>query len=74
MLNITGTEPDEPGYVAVLPDGTRPGFTSSLNVVTRQTVANAGMGNLGPADGLDLYTMRPVHMVLDTSGYFVDGS
>jgi hypothetical protein len=74
MLNITGTEPDEPGYVAVLPDGTRPGFTSSLNVVTRQTVANAGMGNLGPADGLDLYTMRPVHIVLDTSGYFVDGS
>jgi hypothetical protein len=75
MLNVTGTEADEPGYVAVLPDGALAGLTSTLNIqAAGQTVANAAIGDLGPAQGLDLYAFRAVHIVLDTSGYFVDGS
>ncbi|MDH6136407.1 PKD repeat protein [Kitasatospora sp. MAA4] len=71
VLNVTATEPDLPGFLAVYPDGgARPG-TSSVNFSAGQTVPNLVTTGLGANGQVDVYNHSGhTHAVVDAFGYF----
>ncbi|MDH6136410.1 PKD repeat protein [Kitasatospora sp. MAA4] len=71
VLNVTATEPDLPGFLAVYPDGgARPG-TSSVNFAAGQTVPNLVTTGLGANGQVDVYNHSGhTHAVVDAFGYF----
>ena len=69
-LNVTVTEPDEPGFVTVYPGNASRPLTSNLNYVRGQTIPNAVIVGLGPTGTVDLYTSQTTHIIVDVVGYF----
>ncbi len=69
MLNVTVTEPNGPGYLTVFPCDPQPPFTSNLNFVAQQTVANAVLAKLDPSGDVCFYTTTTTHLVVDVTGY-----
>jgi hypothetical protein len=70
VLNVTVTEPDEPGFVTVYPGNASRPLTSNLNYVRGQTIPNAVIVGLGPTGTVDLYTSQTTHIIVDVVGYF----
>jgi len=70
VLNVTITEPDQPGFLTVYPgNGARPP-TSNLNYLKNETIPNAVIVGLGFTGTIDLYTSQTTYVVVDVVGYF----
>jgi hypothetical protein len=68
---VTATEPTAAGFVTVWPaGGTRP-LVSNLNVIRGNTVANSAVVRLSATGAIDVYTQKPVHVVIDVTGAFL---
>jgi hypothetical protein len=75
-LNVTVTEPQGEGYVAVAPwDGPPPGG-SMLNFLPGQTVASAAVTAIGATGRVGVFngSPHPHHQVVDLNGLFVDAT
>lgn len=68
MVNITVTEPVGAGVVTAWGDGGRPG-TSNLNYIAAQTVANAALVPLSSEGGINVWTSRSTHVIIDVQGW-----
>ncbi|MDH6132701.1 PKD repeat protein [Kitasatospora sp. MAA4] len=71
VLNITATEPTQPGFLTVWADGAdRPG-TSNLNFTAGQTVPNHVTTPVGADGAFDVYNFSgSTQVVADLFGYF----
>jgi hypothetical protein len=72
LLNVTVTQPSEPGFVTVYPCGSPLPVASSLNYAAGQTIANAVIAKLGEGGRVCLYTLADTHLVVDVNGYYLD--
>lgn len=72
-LNITVTEPTDPGNLRLFPGGTFAPPTSVINYRAGQTRANNGIAALGPDGTIQIRSDQAagtVHVILDVNGYF----
>jgi hypothetical protein len=70
VLNLTATEPDQPGFLTVWPAGSDRPLASALNFLPGDNVANLVMVQLGPGGTLSLYQFGgTTHVVADVVGY-----
>jgi hypothetical protein len=70
VLNLTATEPTQPGFLTVWPAGTDRPLASALNFMPGDNVANLVMVRLGPGGVLSLYQFGgATHVVADVVGY-----
>ena len=72
-LNVTVTEPDQPGFVTVYPCGTLP-TASSLNFVAGQTVPNAVLAPISGRGTVCFHSNTRAHLLADVNGWFEAGS
>jgi hypothetical protein len=73
VLNVTVTNPEGPGFVAVYPAGTpRPG-TSSVNFVAGQTVSNSVTVGVAGSTVL-LYGIARTDVVVDVMAYYAQSN
>lgn len=72
VANLTATDASAGGYVTAYPRGYGRPDTSNLNLNAGQTRAVGIMTKLNSVDGvvgIDLYTERGAHLLLDVAGY-----
>jgi hypothetical protein len=70
VLNLTATEPTQPGFLTVWPAGTDRPLASALNFLPGDNVANLVMVRLGPGGALSLYQFGgATQVVADVVGY-----
>jgi hypothetical protein len=70
VLNLTATEPTQPGFLTVWPAGGERPLASALNFLPGDNVANLVMVSLGPGGVLSLYQFGgTTHVVADLVGY-----
>ncbi len=72
-LNVTVTEPDQPGHLVLFPTGLAAQKTSTINFSAGQTRANNAamvLGAAGTVSVLNGQAAGAVHVILDVSGYF----
>jgi hypothetical protein len=71
VLNVTATQPTEPGYITVYPTGTTAPTASSLNFVAGQDIANLVTAKVGTNGQVDIYNFAGETQVLfDVVGWF----
>ena len=72
-INVTATDPTEPGYIQVFPaDKGTPGASSSVNVDhPGQTVASFVIVGLDATGHFSIFTQSSTQLVVDVFGYFV---
>jgi alpha-tubulin suppressor-like RCC1 family protein len=72
VLNVTVTQPRNPGYITVYPDGSPKPLSSNLNFTPGETIPNLVIAPVGPDGKVDLYngSAGTVQLVADVSGYF----
>ncbi|MCB1002226.1 MAG: 5'-nucleotidase C-terminal domain-containing protein [Acidimicrobiales bacterium] len=68
-LNVTATNPVNPGYVTAYPCGTKPP-TSNLNFLAGQTVANAVVTSLSSSGTVCFASSVDTDLVVDINGWF----
>lgn len=68
MASITATEPVGNGVLTAWGDGGRPG-TSNLNYAAGQTIANAALVPLTAEGGINVWTSRATHVIVDVQGW-----
>ncbi|MEV6210389.1 PKD domain-containing protein [Kitasatospora sp. NPDC051914] len=73
VLNVTATQPTNPGYLTVWPDGTaRPG-TSNLNLAPGVTTPNHVTTPLGTNGRANIYNFSGnTHVIADLAGWFTE--
>jgi hypothetical protein len=69
-LNITVVDAAAPGFITVFPCGSPQPNASNLNYTTGQTIPNAVVTKIGTGGKVCLYTLAPVHLIVDVNGYF----
>jgi hypothetical protein len=76
VFNVTVTEPTEPSYLTVYPDGPPRPLASNLNFVANQTVPNLVMVAAGNVNArVDFYNfLGATHVVVDWFGVFTNAS
>jgi hypothetical protein len=73
MLNVTATEPSQPGYVTVFPTGAPTPTASNLNFLPGQNIANLVTAKVGANGSVTIYNFSGTTQVLfDVVGYFTD--
>jgi hypothetical protein len=73
VMNVTATEPSEPSFLTVHPDGTFPPNASNLNFVGGQTIPNLVTVKLGSSGAARIFNrFGGVHVVADVAGYFTE--
>jgi hypothetical protein len=74
--NLTVTEGEDRGWVAVWPEGApQPSpLVSSINFVPGVNIANAVIAPLGTNGGITLYPRVGTHVVIDVNGYYDTGA
>ena len=70
VLNITGTEATEAGYVTVWPCGADMPTASNLNLDQGGTAANLVLSKVGSGGEVCIFTERGTHLIADLSGWF----
>ncbi|MFN8020569.1 MAG: DUF4394 domain-containing protein [Acidimicrobiales bacterium] len=70
VLNTTGTEATDDGYVTFFPTGTTRPEVSNHNLVADQTRANLVVVKLGAGGKVSAFTQRGTHLVVDVVGYY----
>lgn len=74
VLNVTVTEPTQPGFVTVWPSGEPMPVASSLNFIRGQTVPNLVMSKVAENGRVSFYNLTgQSHLVIDLMGYFTTG-
>lgn len=74
VLNVAVTETAGPGFVTVYPDGeTRP-TTSALNYAVNDTTSNLVIARLSASGRACFWSMTPVHLIADVTGWFPSGA
>lgn len=75
VANVTAVNPEGSGFITAYAGDPRPN-TSHLNYVTGQDRANLALISLAPDGSLSLYngSKTSVDLVVDITGYFVEGS
>jgi hypothetical protein len=73
VLNVTATQPTDPGYLTVYPCGTPPPLASNVNYVAGQTVPNLVVVKIGDGGNVCINSSATAHVVADLSGYHKDG-
>jgi hypothetical protein len=69
-INLTATEASEGSFLTAYPCGTRPA-TSTVNLVPSQgAAANGAMVKLSGAGEVCVYTLKPVHVIVDINGIY----
>ncbi|MEZ5215323.1 MAG: hypothetical protein R2715_01725 [Ilumatobacteraceae bacterium] len=74
VVNVTGVDATESGYVTVWPCGQTMPTASNLNLVQGHTRANLVVSKLGTNGRVCIYTERGTHLIADIAGYFPAGS
>jgi hypothetical protein len=69
-LNVTVTEPAEPGFVTVYPCGADRPTASNLNFAFGQTIPNAVIATVGSGGAVCLFASAATHLVVDVNGWF----
>jgi hypothetical protein len=70
VLNLTATEPTQPGFLTLWPAGQDQPVASALNFLPGDNVANLVMVRLGQGGALSLYQFGgTTHVVADVVGY-----
>lgn len=74
-LNVTVTQPQQPGFLTVYPAGDPLPNASNLNFVPRQDVPNHVIVKVGTDGNVKVHNSSggTVHMVADLAGYFAGG-
>jgi len=70
VLNVTVTEPTEPGFITVYPCGIDRPLASNLNYGVGTTAANAVIVKVGAGNKVCLFNSNPTQVIADVSGYF----
>ena len=74
VLNVTATEPTQPGFLTLRPAGSPLPVASNLNFSAGQTRAEIATVTLNDAGELTVFYGGPaggkVHVVIDVSGYY----
>ena len=70
VLNITVTEPQNPGYITIWPCGEPRPNASNLNYTTSTTIANLVITKIGANGKICLYTQATTHLIADINGYY----
>jgi hypothetical protein len=71
-LNITALDPTRAGYVTAFPCGGAIPATSSVNFGAGETIPNMAVTRLGTGGRVCLFTLVPMDLIVDVSGYFAD--
>lgn len=75
VINVTVTNPTQPGYLAVFPAGQGTPVASNLNFAAGQTVANRVIAKLGAGGAIGIYAFGgSVDVIVDVMGWFTDGT
>jgi hypothetical protein len=76
VLNVTVTDPTNPGFVTVSGDGTARPDVSNLNFVKAQTVPNLVIAPIGTNGKVALYngSAGTIQLIADVSGYYLSGA
>jgi hypothetical protein len=75
-LNVTITQPTNPGYLILYPYGITQPLVSTINFAPGDTIANGAIVPLtaGPTNNIsvypELYGGGTIHLILDVTGYF----
>ena len=69
-LNVTSTQPDEPGFLTVYPCGTEPPDASNVNYVANQTVPNLVTAKLSNEGKVCIYTSATTHVIADLAAWY----
>ena len=70
VLNVTGVEPDSPGFVTVWPCGAARPNASNLNLAPGAISPNVVMSKVGTGGKVCIFTQGPTHLVADINGYW----
>jgi hypothetical protein len=70
VLNVTVTNPQTAGFVAVYPCGTAVPTASNINYSVGDTVANLVVAKMGAGGAVCLFSSGPVDLIADINGYF----
>jgi hypothetical protein len=75
-INLTATDPKDPGFLTAYPDGTAVPTASNVNFGARQTVANMAVVATGADGYIDInnHSTGSVDLVADVSGYYLPNS
>ncbi len=76
ILNVTVTDPQAPGWVAVYPATSARPTISNLNYVRGQTVPNLVVATLGTNGAIKVFSHSggTTHVIADLAGYYVGGT
>ena len=74
MLNVTGTDPADAGFVTAWPATAARPLASTLNLAgAHDTRANAAIVQVGSDGAVAFYAHRGAHLLADLSGYYLAG-
>ncbi len=73
LLNVTVTNPEDPGYVKVYPCGEE-ATISNLNYVAGQTVANLAAVKVAPGGQVCFKSFARADIVVDLAGWYAPGA
>lgn len=74
VINVTGTDAAEIGFVTAWPAGVERPIASTLNLAGEDdTRANAALLPVGTDGAVSFYAHRGAHLLADVSGYFLSG-
>jgi hypothetical protein len=71
VLNVTVTDPTDPSFVTVWPDGASQPTASNLNFLAGETIPNRVTVPVGSDGAIDVYNaVGTVNVVVDLNGYY----
>ncbi len=70
VLNLTGTEATEAGYLTVFPKGQARPVASNNNLAMNGTKANLVVSKIGADGSVSVFVDRGTHLVVDVVGYY----
>jgi hypothetical protein len=74
VLNVTVTNAQAPGYVAVYPCGTQIPTASNINFIAGDTAANLVIAKIGSNGAVCIFNSAGVDLIADINGYFPAGT
>ena len=74
MLSLVATQATRDGWATVYPTGEDPPLASSINYAPGQNMPNIAVSKLGTNGTVTITTSAPVHLVIDVTGWFPEGS
>ncbi len=70
VLNVTGTEANQDGFITVFPSGAGRPLASNNNLTTGGTKASLASVGIGANGRVNIYVQHGAHIVVDVFGYY----